>query len=454
MSGRRTRRLAAIWFADLVGYTELAGRDEDGALAIVDELQRLAREAVSARDGRVVKFVGDAVVAVFDSIEGATASASGLQQAFSASSVASARKATLRFGVHLGEIVEAPDGDIYGDGVNLASRIQSVALPGQILLSEDVFKQLRRRGIRVAHVGTFALKDVEDPQELYALDFGEATAPLEAPAEPTADLSRRPPSVGATRPGHAPRAFVAGAAALAVLIAVSVVFTDAQRSLAPTGPQTVPPDTAPSARRQAAGQPPFSLTLTHVNPPSVDIALPDGRVIGQTPTTLEFDWGPVELTVGSTRVCARPLERSSTGEVEAYTALGEGRQGGDMHYVSRTTGVEECAVMRRSWELVRPIGPSREAAEYAASIGLPDVPYAITVIDDYNCVIRMESKRFAEPPDTASTWCRRFNGVNEGEFATDAWRARYALRVGLLEDTLVLGDITSGHALFYVARGQ
>jgi len=83
MPQERKRRLAAVWFADIVGYTELSSRDEDGALAVVDELQRLAREEVEPRGGRIVKFQGDAVLAVFDSTDSALDSALALQESFS-----------------------------------------------------------------------------------------------------------------------------------------------------------------------------------------------------------------------------------------------------------------------------------------------------------------------------------------------------------------------------------
>ena len=75
----RTRRLAAVWFADIVGYTDLSSRDEEAALEVVDDLQRFAREETEAHGGRVVKFVGDAVLAVFDSADAALRSALALQ---------------------------------------------------------------------------------------------------------------------------------------------------------------------------------------------------------------------------------------------------------------------------------------------------------------------------------------------------------------------------------------
>ena len=127
---RRKRRLAAVWFVDIVGYTALTAKDEDAALTVVDELQRLANEAVDAEDGRVVKYLGDAVLTVFDSADSALRSALALQQAFHSSETLESLGVSIRIGVHVGEVVEAVDGDIYGDGVNTASRVEQVAQAG------------------------------------------------------------------------------------------------------------------------------------------------------------------------------------------------------------------------------------------------------------------------------------------------------------------------------------
>ena len=127
MTPERTRHLAAFWFADIVGYTELSSRDENAALATVDELQRIARQEVERCSGRIVKFQGDAVLSVFDSTDAALRAALALQESFSASDTVQRNKCALRIGVHVGEVVEAEDGDIYGEEVNLASRIEGVA---------------------------------------------------------------------------------------------------------------------------------------------------------------------------------------------------------------------------------------------------------------------------------------------------------------------------------------
>jgi class 3 adenylate cyclase len=145
MPEERTRRLAAVWFADIVGYTALSAQDEDAALTVVDELQSIANAAVEERGGRVVKYLGDAVLTVFDSVDSALKAAFDLQVGFEGSEVAQRYEVALRIGLHLGEVVEAEDGDVYGDGVNTASRIEGVARPGEVAVTEAVFQQIHNR---------------------------------------------------------------------------------------------------------------------------------------------------------------------------------------------------------------------------------------------------------------------------------------------------------------------
>jgi class 3 adenylate cyclase len=145
MEQRSPRRLTAVWFADIVGYSSLSSSDEDAALVLVGRLQEAARREVDAQGGRVVKFVGDAVLAVFESVDGALRAALAVQDAFRASDVATRHGSSLRIGLHLGEIAEASDGDVYGDGVNVAARLQGKAGPGQILVSPAATEMVRGR---------------------------------------------------------------------------------------------------------------------------------------------------------------------------------------------------------------------------------------------------------------------------------------------------------------------
>ena len=155
------RTLVALWFADIAGYSEHAAKDESGALRLVHILQELASETVPQFRGRVVKFVGDAVLAQFPSAELAVGAAIELSNGYVQRSDAVGRIEHLRIGVHLADVAVAADGDMYGDGVNTAARIQEAAEPGQVVISQDVWRQLRGRSeFCFEHLGDRSLKGI------------------------------------------------------------------------------------------------------------------------------------------------------------------------------------------------------------------------------------------------------------------------------------------------------
>src|SRR5215831_13032843 len=155
------RTLVALWLADIAGYSEHAARDESGALRLVQILQELASETVPQLRGRVVKFVGDAVLAQFPSAELAVRAAIALSNGYVQRSEAIGRAEHLRIGVHLADVAVADDGDLYGDGVNTAARIQEAAELGQVLISQDVWRQMRGRfEFRFEHLGDRSLKGI------------------------------------------------------------------------------------------------------------------------------------------------------------------------------------------------------------------------------------------------------------------------------------------------------
>lgn len=155
------RTLVALWFADIAGYSAHAAKDESGALRLVQMLQELASETVPQFRGRVVKFVGDAVLAQFPSAELAVRAAITLSNGYVQRSDAIGGIEHLRIGVHLADVAVAADGDLYGDGVNTAARIQEAAEPGQVVISQDVWRQLRGRPeFRFEHLGDRPLKGI------------------------------------------------------------------------------------------------------------------------------------------------------------------------------------------------------------------------------------------------------------------------------------------------------
>lgn len=137
-------RLAAVWFADIVDYSGLAASDQGGAIRLVRVFQRCTRECVERYGGHVVKFLGDGALVEFRSLQGAIAAADALRESFSEClAEAGVGERAIRIGIHTGEMVEA-DGDVYGDGINVAARILEEAEPGEILVSEDAWRQVRQ----------------------------------------------------------------------------------------------------------------------------------------------------------------------------------------------------------------------------------------------------------------------------------------------------------------------
>ena len=165
-----SHHLAAVWFADLVGYTALSETNEGEAIRAVNRFQSLVRAVVQTHGGRMVKFLGDGALAEFPSTEQAVRSADALRADYSRVAEAEGLGVgELRIGVHVGDVATTEDGDLYGDGVNVASRIQAAADPGEVWVSEDVRRQLRQRPeLRFASRGEHALKGLRTPLKLHA----------------------------------------------------------------------------------------------------------------------------------------------------------------------------------------------------------------------------------------------------------------------------------------------
>jgi class 3 adenylate cyclase/TolB-like protein len=180
-------RLTAVWFADVVGYSRLASEDDSAALRLIQQFQSTSRAAAERHDGRIVKFLGDGALAEFPSTESAVRAAHALLEAFDKDSRGAIGEShTLRIGVHVGDVASGPDGDLYGDGVNIAARLQTEAEPGQIVASEDVWRQLRaRRGLRFEPLGERTLKGIAAPVDVYAIEIeGGFSAWPDAPDAP------------------------------------------------------------------------------------------------------------------------------------------------------------------------------------------------------------------------------------------------------------------------------
>ena len=188
-----SRKLAAILAADVVGYSRLAGADEDRILARLRTLRSdLIDPTIAVHHGRVVKRTGDGALVEFRSVVDAVRCAIEVQTAMLErnAGVPPERRIELRIGIHVGDVVEESDGDLMGDGVNIASRLESVAAPGAICLSEDAYRQVRARlDLSVSDLGNTQLKNIVEPMRVYSLEIGVsgkggATAAQAATAQP------------------------------------------------------------------------------------------------------------------------------------------------------------------------------------------------------------------------------------------------------------------------------
>jgi class 3 adenylate cyclase len=138
------RKLAAIMFTDMVGYSALAQRDDKLALELLEEHRRLLREIFPRFHGTEIKTIGDAFLVEFGSALEAAQGAIEIQRTLSKRNhdVTPDRRIELKIGIHIGDVVHR-DGDVYGDGVNIASRIEQLAGAGGICISMDVERQIR-----------------------------------------------------------------------------------------------------------------------------------------------------------------------------------------------------------------------------------------------------------------------------------------------------------------------
>jgi TolB-like protein/class 3 adenylate cyclase/Tfp pilus assembly protein PilF len=171
-----TRKLAAIMVTDVVGYSRLAGADEDRTLARLRALRcDLIDPAVAVHKGRVVKSTGDGSLVEFRSVVDAVRCAVAVQRGMAERNADTPpqRRIEFRVGVHLGDVVEECDGDLMGDGVNIAARLEGVAEPGGICLSEDAYRQVRDKlQEQFADLGERHLKNIARPMRVYALKVG------------------------------------------------------------------------------------------------------------------------------------------------------------------------------------------------------------------------------------------------------------------------------------------
>jgi adenylate cyclase len=158
------RHLAVILFTDIVGYTSMMQRDEATALQAVRRYQQVAEQLIPHYEGEIYQFYGDGSMSIFTSAIQAVSCALAIQQ-----ELQQAPTVPLKVGMHIGEIYNE-GGKIFGDGVNVASRIESIGQGGTILFSRDVYEKIRNHSkFQARSIGKFEFKNVDDPVEVFAL---------------------------------------------------------------------------------------------------------------------------------------------------------------------------------------------------------------------------------------------------------------------------------------------
>ena len=176
----------------MVGYSRLTGADEDRTLARLRALRSdLIDPTIAVHRGRVVKRTGDGALVEFRSVLDAVRCAIEIQNAMVErnAGVSAERRIEFRIGIHLGDVVEESDGDLMGDGVNIAARLEGIAQPGAICLSEDAYRQVKARlDLAATDLGPTQLKNIVEPIRAYAMEVGVPAQPkpvtLAEPAAP------------------------------------------------------------------------------------------------------------------------------------------------------------------------------------------------------------------------------------------------------------------------------
>ena len=226
---RKRRKLSAILMADVSGFSRMMETHEERTIKLIQEFHRRTKELVDGHEGRVVDTAGDSVFGEFDSVLNAVSCAREIQQDQAA---INARRepdqhVDTRIGVHLGDVV-VQDYHVYGDGVNIAARLESIADPGGICISEAVYQQIQKKlDLPLEDMGFIELKNIEDPVHVYRVPpLGGARRAAavsgKKPATPVRALAPRPTHWVDTL--RRPSVLVTGTIGLMLLLAPVLMF--------------------------------------------------------------------------------------------------------------------------------------------------------------------------------------------------------------------------------------
>jgi adenylate cyclase len=265
---RTNASIAAILAADIVGFSRMTGVDEDRTLARLRVLRTdLIDPIVAGQNGRVFKRTGDGAPIEFRSVVEAVRCAISVQSAMIErnAGLSADQRIDFRIGIHLGDVVEESDGDLMGDGVNIAARLEGIAKPGAICLSEDAYRQVKGRlDLAVTDLEPTALKNIAEPVRAYSLQVGIPAVAWPAtqamPPEPKKRSILAPLAVGIVAlivlvggtwyflAGNRSASFVATNAPAAHLSVVVLPFANSRtirtRTISPTASRKTSPRTS------------------------------------------------------------------------------------------------------------------------------------------------------------------------------------------------------------------
>ena len=207
----QTRQLAAIMFTDIVGYTALMGKDEQKAFELLNKNRKIHLQAIESLNGRLIKELGDGTLLSFSAVSDALLAAMKIQRA-----CAVEKDIFLSIGIHYGEII-FENNDIFGDAVNVASRIQTLGVPGSILFSKKIADELKNKSdFQLTSLGFFDFKNVEEPIEVFALSNPGFIVPRKE------DMKGKLKTTG--NKSKTKRKFLIPATILVLLLAIFLVF--------------------------------------------------------------------------------------------------------------------------------------------------------------------------------------------------------------------------------------
>ena len=184
------QRLAAILAADAAGYSRLMAHDDQATVAALDAARTLFRTRTETNQGRIIDMAGDSVLAVFETAAGAVSAALAVQQDLTAAAAGIPEDQRLRFriGVHLGDVIEKADGTVYGDGVNIAARLQALAEPGGVTASESIYTAVRGKlAASFKDQGEQSVKNIPHPVRAFRVVAG-----VPSPAHDAMPSSQQP----------------------------------------------------------------------------------------------------------------------------------------------------------------------------------------------------------------------------------------------------------------------